>query len=74
MDRNSKRAVSGEWGEAGWGAGGCVGSIVGNCQSNGASGEGIGGAVGSFLGVGEGVERILRGWRRCSVEREDCLR
>ncbi len=32
VDRNSERAVAGEWGEAGWVAGVCVGSIVGNCQ------------------------------------------
>ncbi len=45
MDRNSKRAVSGERGEARWGAGASMGRIVGNCQPNGASGVGIGGAV-----------------------------
>ncbi len=36
VDRNSKRAVSGEQGEARWVAGASMGWIVGNCQPNGA--------------------------------------
>ncbi len=45
VDRNSKRAVSEEQGEARWGAGASMGWIVGNCQPNGASEAGIDGAV-----------------------------
>ncbi len=58
VDRNSKRAVSVERGEARWGAGANIGWIVGNCQPNGASGAGSGGAVAAKrAGFGIGTMR-----------------
>ncbi len=59
VDRNSKRAVSGEWGESRWSAGASMGWIVGNCQPNGASRGGIGGAVAAKR-AGFGVGTIRR--------------
>ncbi len=58
VDRNSKRAVSGEWGKSRYSAGASMGRIVGNCQPNGASWAGIGGAVAARrAGFGVGTIR-----------------